>query len=167
MPLDPAWPPRRLQQLCDEGRPVAVLWAAPGAPGGHGPPPLVGGGPLVELPALAALLQTAAAAGAAQLLPAPAPASGSTCYLLYTSGSTGRALGVCGTQQGVLNRCRWMQAAFPFQPGDCVALKTAPAFVDSVWEALGPLLAGVPLVAAPQPRDAAQVGRERLAGSVL
>lgn len=156
MPLDPAWPPRRLQQLCDEACPVAALWAAPGAPGGHGPPPIGGSGPLVELPSLAALLQ-AAAAPPSPPLPAPAPA-GSTCYLLYTSGSTGRPLGVCGTQQGVLNRCRWMQAAAPFQPHDRVALKTAPAFVDSVWEVLGPLLAGVPLVVAPQPRDPAQVG---------
>lgn len=46
------------------------------------------------------------------------------------------------------------------QAGDCVAFKTAPAFVDSVWEVFGPLLAGVPLVAVPRSvgRDPGEVG---------
>lgn len=52
-----------------------------------------------------------------------------------------------------------LAAATP-QAGDCVAFKTAPAFVDSVWEVFGPLLAGVPLVAVPRAvgRDPGQVG---------
>ena len=36
------------------------------------------------------------------------------------------------------------------QPGDRVALKTSPCFVDSVWEVFGPLLAGATLVVVPQ-----------------
>ena len=232
MPLDPDWPAQRLQQLCDEAQPAAVVWAAHACPGGHGRPP-ISGWPLVQLPGLAELLrqtdeaQVDAQPAAAQQQqqqqqaevhqaqahqqarkqqPQPSPA----CYLLYTSGSTGRPLGVLGTQAGVLNRCRWMEAAHPFQvgacwekmgqgcqakgscrlpvcfglgagggggkrlvptsicclfpaphpqPGDCVGFKTAPAFVDAVWEVFGPLLAGVPLVAVPHAagRDAAQV----------
>lgn len=31
------------------------------------------------------------------------------CYVLFTSGSTGQPQGVLGTEQGILNRCAWMQ----------------------------------------------------------
>lgn len=31
-----------------------------------------------------------------------------------------------------------------------MAFKTAPCFVDSIWEVFGPLLAGVPLLVVPQ-----------------
>lgn len=129
MPLDPAWPLRRLQELCDEAQPAVVVWAAAGSPGsgGHGAPPVTGW-PLAQLPELSALAAQAegkplaapaAAAGAtaAETAAAAAPSGGDACccYVLYTSGSTGRPLGVCGTQRGVLNRCRWLQAAHPFQ----------------------------------------------------
>lgn len=52
-----------------------------------------------------------------------------------------------------------------------MAFKTAPAFVDSVWEMFGPLLAGLPLVAVPRSagRDPAQVCGLRMhpAGSLV
>ena len=47
---------------------------------------------------------------------------------------------------GLLDRCNWAAAAFPFRAGDTAAVKTAPAFVDAAAELLAPLLAGVPLV---------------------
>lgn len=37
-------------------------------------------------------------------------------YVMFTSGSTGSPLGVCGTQRGLVNRCRWMAHTFPFRP---------------------------------------------------
>ena len=42
-----------------------------------------------------------------------------------------------------------------------MAFRTAPAFVDSIWELFGPLLAGVPLGALPPAasRDPAQASR--------
>ncbi|KAL4443594.1 hypothetical protein ABPG75_011331 [Micractinium tetrahymenae] len=174
MPLDPGWPPHRLQAVCEEARPALVIWAHEGAAGGHGKP-AVAGVPLLQLPDLPDLVQQAeatqqpagqagAAASALRAPPAPALPGGSggcsdsggaaaaagCCYVLYTSGSTGRPLGVRGTQAGVVNRCRWLESVLPFQPGDRVAFKTATCFVDSVWEVFGPLLAGVPLVAVPQ-----------------
>lgn len=134
MPLDPDWPPQRLQQLCDEARPAALLWAAAACPGGHGQP-RVTSWPVLELPGLTSLLREGgdaadgvqAAAPPPQQQPQqpgqqrhhggqPAPASGAW-YLLYTSGSTGRPLGVLGTQEGLLNRCRWLERAHPYQVG--------------------------------------------------
>ncbi|MCP5091523.1 MAG: amino acid adenylation domain-containing protein [Gammaproteobacteria bacterium] len=67
-------------------------------------------------------------------------------YLVYTSGTTGRPKGVMGTHQATMNRFAWMLRAFPFAEGEVCCLKTAIAFVDSVWEIFGPLLAGVPSV---------------------
>ena len=43
---------------------------------------------------------------------------------------------------GILNRIQWMAAAFPWQKGDVALFKTSPAFVDSIWEMFGPLVAG-------------------------
>ena len=85
------------------------------------------------------------------------------CCVLYTSGSTGAPLGVCGTEEGVLNRCQWMQTAHPLARGDRVALRTPPCFVDAVAELFGPLLAGAMLVVVP-PQAAADPARVRVRG---
>ena len=137
MPLDPAWPPPRLQQLCDAARPAAIVWSSTSCPGGHGQP-AVSEWPLVELPPLAALAAQATEADVAQPPPqqkeqqqgAKAAADSSCCYLMFTSGYTGRPLGVLGTPHGVLNRCRWLERAWPFQvrggglPVACVRMIT-------------------------------------------
>ena len=67
-------------------------------------------------------------------------------YILYTSGSTGTPKGVAGEHRAVMNRLQWMWSAFPFDPAERCSLKTSLNFVDSVWEIFGPLLAGVPAV---------------------
>lgn len=145
MPLDPGWPPCRLQAVCAEARPALIIWAEESAAGGHGQP-AVAGVPLLRLPDVTHLAQQAAAlqqqtrqaAGVAPALPSelsplgvphlscssgsggsdgggPAAGPPECCYVLYTSGSTGRPLGVRGTEAGVLNRCRWLEGALPFQ----------------------------------------------------
>ncbi|HEV7745452.1 MAG TPA: amino acid adenylation domain-containing protein [Pyrinomonadaceae bacterium] len=74
----------------------------------------------------------------------------SALYLIYTSGSTGQPKGVIGTHRGAVNRFHWMWERFPFEVGEVTCLKTSFSFVDSVWECLGPLLAGVPGVIIPE-----------------
>eukprot|EP00887_Chlorella_sp_A99_P006889 scaffold2.g6889.t1 len=178
LPLDPRWPPARLAAVAADARPAAVAWAPACLPGGHGPPPLPTAR-LLQLPAdllePGPALQPGAGQQAQQVQPVAASfgarsstgsSSNGCCYVLYTSGSTGAPLGVHGTTAGLLNRCDWMQNAFPLvgagsaigpggsggagapeaAGGDRVAFRTAPCFVDSVWEVFGPLLAGVPLL---------------------
>lgn len=74
-------------------------------------------------------------------------------YVLYTSGSTGTPKGVLGPHRPMLSRVQWALAAYPFKtesdPADVVCHKTALGFVDSIFEILGPLSSGVPLVVAP------------------
>ena len=52
---------------------------------------------------------------------------------------------MCGA--GLLNRCQWQQRDIPLRPSSVVCFHTAPTFVDSVWQVLGPLLAGARMVA--------------------
>ena len=70
-------------------------------------------------------------------------------YVIFTSGSTGRPKGVVANHAGTLNRLRWMWGKYPFEEGEIACQKTSLAFVDCMWEMLGPLLAGVPLVVLP------------------
>eukprot|EP00884_Botryococcus_braunii_P022368 jgi/Botrbrau1/8815/Bobra.0335s0005.1 len=71
-------------------------------------------------------------------------------YIMATSGSRGKPRLVLGTRLGIFNRIAWMQRVWPFLPTDVVAIKTAPTFVDSIWEMFGPLSSGSGLVFIPQ-----------------
>jgi amino acid adenylation domain-containing protein len=70
-------------------------------------------------------------------------------YVIYTSGSTGQSKGVLALHRGAANRFAWMWNAFPFVAGEIACAKTSLNFVDSIWELFGPLLAGIPTVMIP------------------
>jgi amino acid adenylation domain-containing protein len=70
----------------------------------------------------------------------------SLAYVIYTSGSTGNPKGVAAEYQQVINRLAWMWRTQPFQKGEVGCQKTALHFVDFIWEILGPLLRGIPIV---------------------
>ncbi|WP_066370581.1 non-ribosomal peptide synthetase [Herbidospora mongoliensis] len=63
--------------------------------------------------------------------------------VIFTSGSTGRPKGVAITGRSLLNRLGWMREAVPFLAGEVSCQKTPIAFVDSLWELLGPLTGGM------------------------
>jgi amino acid adenylation domain-containing protein len=94
-------------------------------------------------------------------------------YVVYTSGSTGTPKGVLGVHQGMLNRCRWMWSAYPYEPGETACQKTDLSFVDAVAEIFGPLLQGIQLVIVPnrvvaEPQQFVQsLGTQRVTRIVL
>lgn len=71
-------------------------------------------------------------------------------YAIYTSGSTGNPKGVAVEHGQILNRLRWMWREYPFGPDEIGCAKTSLTFVDSLWEMLGPLLQGIPVLIVPQ-----------------
>lgn len=73
------------------------------------------------------------------------PPNGLAC-VLYTSGSTGDPKGVRLTMENVINRLSWQWEALPFAEDDVCLMSKSLTFVDSLTEAMVPLLGGAPLV---------------------
>ncbi|AVT28848.1 non-ribosomal peptide synthetase [Plantactinospora sp. BC1] len=71
------------------------------------------------------------------------PVVGQGAFVVFTSGSTGRPKGVVVEHGQLWNRLVWMWEGFGFGVGEVVCQKTSVGFVDSVWELVGGLLAGV------------------------
>ncbi len=71
-------------------------------------------------------------------------------YAIYTSGSTGKPKGVAVEHGHILNRLWWMWREYPFAEREVACLKTSLTFVESIWEILGPLLQGTPIVVVPE-----------------
>ncbi|RJS17716.1 non-ribosomal peptide synthetase [Corallococcus sp. H22C18031201] len=135
VPLEPTHPRERLGWMVEQSRPGALLARRHLA---DRLPPHAG------LPVLWLEDEAAAAPGAAPL--PPAPGGDALAHVIFTSGSTGQPKGVMATHRATLNRFAWMWRAYPFEAGEVGALTTGFGFVDAVWELLGPLLAGVPVV---------------------
>lgn len=70
--------------------------------------------------------------------------------VIYTSGSTGRPKGVLNHHRATLNCFHWMWREYPFAPGEVCCAITSLSFGDSIQEVFGPLLKGVPLVLVPE-----------------
>jgi amino acid adenylation domain-containing protein len=84
--------------------------------------------------------------GPPSVTPARAERANELAYVVYTSGSAGDPKGVMGTHRATMNRLHWMYRAYPFASEEVCCQKTPLGFVDSIWEMLGPLLRGIPIV---------------------
>ncbi len=154
VPLDPSYPSARLAYLLDDARPRVLLAHRAAA---SQLPPLPSGTSLLWLDDLLASspLDTLSPLEDSPpfALPSDPERDQRVAYVIYTSGSTGLPKGVAATHRGAVNRIAWMWQRDPFDAGEVCCLKTTLSFVDSVWELLGPLLQGVPLLLTPNGLD--------------
>ncbi|RZA29877.1 MAG: amino acid adenylation domain-containing protein [Proteobacteria bacterium] len=136
MPLDPSYPAEHLRYMLADSQTPLVLVDSPGATA------------LQQFNARCVRVDQwlSDASACAVDLTAVKRSADDALYVMYTSGSTGDAKGVVGLQGATLNRLQWMWQQFPFAAQEVACQKTSPSFVDSIWEMLGPLLAGVPSV---------------------
>jgi amino acid adenylation domain-containing protein len=138
LPLDPSYPADRLAFMMEDAR-IAVLLTQERLRS--------------ALPALGARVLCLDSAGASLAAeregrPAAGVLSENPAYAIYTSGSTGRPKGAVIPHRGIVNRLRWMQAAYGLLPGEGVLQKTPASFDVSVWEFFWPLVVGARLILA-------------------
>ncbi|MFD5824375.1 amino acid adenylation domain-containing protein [Lentzea sp. NPDC060358] len=136
VPLDPAHPASRVEEVAQDADPVLVITeqAVAGRFGAHA---------VADLGALAAEL-----AECSSTRPDVAVTPSDGAYLLYTSGSTGRPKGVVLTHHGVANRMLGMCDALAFTEDDVVLHKSTINADPAMWEILVPLLCGARTVLA-------------------
>lgn len=70
-------------------------------------------------------------------------------YVMYTSGSTGRPKGVLIEHGGAVNFVWWMRERFELRPDQAALQWTAYSFDAAVWELFWPLVVGARAVIAP------------------
>ncbi|GAA1240486.1 hypothetical protein GCM10009665_34190 [Kitasatospora nipponensis] len=138
LPVDLGQPAARIEGLLTDAAPALLLTDSE-----H----------VTALPAVPALLLDRPLPTAGPKAPGRVPgrtelAGRHPAYLIFTSGSTGRPKGVLVPQEGIVNRLRWMQRAYPLGAGDRVLQKTPCGFDVSVWEFFWPLAVGAALVVA-------------------
>ena len=138
VPVDPAYPPGRIEYMLADARPVAVLTTALAAGD------LRDGTPQVALDDPATIAAVSRQAGAdltaAERL-APLELS-SPAYVIYTSGSTGRPKGVMIEQHSMAGLTGWASAEFGAGELARVLASTSLSFDVSVFEIFAPLTAG-------------------------
>jgi non-ribosomal peptide synthetase component F len=78
----------------------------------------------------------------------------SPAYVLFTSGSTakrgGTTIAAVVGHRAMAARFKWMLSEFPFAADDRACFTRPLTVVDAVWEAVGPLCAGVTVSAFPR-----------------
>ena len=139
VPLDPSYPPERLDFILGDARPPVVLTQERFMAGlsAHGAQMICLDS---HWPTIAQYSDDNPCSGAS---------AENIAYLLYTSGSTGIPKGVFGVHRATLNILTWMCQAFPFANGEVCCQKTSISFGDSIQELLGPLLQGQTMVLIP------------------
>ncbi len=137
LPLEPGHPAGRVRGMLDDAGASILLTSADLA--GEAPE----GTRVVLLPTV-----SAASSEAPSEISSREDSPDSLAYVIFTSGSTGRPKGVGVSHRAIVNRLRWMQAAYGLTPADRVLHKTPVSFDVSVWELFWPLVTGAGLVVA-------------------
>ena len=139
LPLDPAYPPERLQYMLADTQPALLITQSA----------LTSCFTDFKQPTLCLDLAQDNLAHEGQTNLQIDLKADDIAYVMYTSGSTGKPKGVLGLHRGAINRFHWMWQRYPFADDEVCCQKTALSFVDSVWEIFGPLLQGKPVVIIP------------------
>lgn len=141
VPIDPAWPQKRIDQLVGDIGAAAIVR-------------IDGGGEREGVPVVAVRGDAAAAASAAcagTQLPAGLDPSG-LAYVIYTSGSTGQPKGVALDHRGPVNTILDVNGEFGVAADDVLFGVSSLSFDLSVYDVFGAAMAGATLVL-PDPAD--------------
>jgi amino acid adenylation domain-containing protein len=138
LPLDPAHPPLRHEQMLTDSRAALLISRADEAARLSAHPPVV---------------SVDAAAGDDRNLGLPTDPSSLVC-VFYTSGTTRAPRGVEIVHTGVVNEACWTRRAMDVTPGTRSTWMSSPAFAVSRWELWSYLLAGAEIHIVPE--EAAQ-----------
>ncbi|HEV7684731.1 MAG TPA: condensation domain-containing protein, partial [Pyrinomonadaceae bacterium] len=127
VPLDPNHPEGRLAQIIEHSQATVVLTNNNNLALAHAL--TNGSSSAIAVPLQIINVDSLNANDARVALPVVEP--GSLAYILYTSGSTGQPKAVIAPHRGLVNRCQWQWAAYPYAPGEVAVHKTALNFVDA------------------------------------
>ncbi|XP_055633046.1 beta-alanyl-bioamine nonribosomal peptide synthetase ebony [Toxorhynchites rutilus septentrionalis] len=144
LPLDPTFPPNRIEHILGEARPLLVVYEDYENVAVFGETPAI---------SYADLREKASGLSNANILPEQMLGAGNNelALVLYTSGSTGVPKGVRLNHATIMNRLQWQWNRFPYSETEKVGIfKTALTFVDSVTEIWGPLMNGMAVVVVPK-----------------
>ncbi|WRX23163.1 AMP-dependent synthetase/ligase domain - like 10 [Theobroma cacao] len=154
LPLDPSWPRDRILSIVDSSN-AALVIACGSSFGKSGCEPLDQSHWLLECsscPVLCFSMEESSEKNNIESSfgwPCENERKRLFSYLMYTSGSTGNPKGVCGTEQGLLNRFLWMQELYPMHGEELLLFKTSISFVDHLQEFLAASLTACTLVVPP------------------
>lgn len=141
LPIDPSFPPNRIQHILQEAKPIAVVYDD------NLETKTIQAFGTTKRFALSELMQQQKNIKDTNLSSGEMLGASGDCDLaivMYTSGSTGVPKGVRITHKVILNRLQWQWNTFPYTKQETVGVfKTALTFVDSVSELWGPLLNGI------------------------
>ena len=142
VPLDPRYPADRLAYMLADARPGFLLTHS--SVRGAVPPSAA---EVVDMDRDAGEVSAHAADNLDPQLVGVRPES--LAFVIYTSGSTGLPKGAMNEHRGMANRLLSQADIESLTPQDVCCQKTSISFVDSVFETLGPLCSGAPVVIIP------------------
>ncbi|MGZ9934655.1 amino acid adenylation domain-containing protein [Streptomyces sp. NC-S4] len=139
VPLDPAYPARRLRHCIADAGAGALVCAKDTADTLFGPGTQGSGPPVLDIEALTA-------PGERTAPPAHPGDPAAPAYVIYTSGSTGRPRGVAVSHRAVANTLLACLDRHPFTADDVWLQLTSPGFDVAAFEQFTPLVSGATLV---------------------